>query len=536
MKRILLILGAVMVLLVAAVVAAPFLIDPNHFRPLLEEKLTQALGRDVKLGDLKLAILSGSVAANDLSIADDPAYSKQPFVQAKSLGIGVELWPLLTSRQLHVTGLTIDQPSINLIQSADGEWNFSKMGGEHAAAKAKPAAPAPSGPSSPMDLSVKLVKITGGHFSVLRAGGHARPLVLEDVNVEVHDFSAASAFPFTFATNVVGGGIIKLDGKAGPIDPVDAAATPVTASLNVDKLDLAGTGITQSAPAMGGIVGFQSTLDSNGKTAQVKGKLKADNLKLAKDATPAKRPVEFDFSVDQNLRTRAGQLHQGTIKIGSAAANLTGTYAPQGESTVIKMNLDGPKMSVPELAAMLPAMGVVLPRGSSLEGGTASVKLAMQGPLESLVTSGTLSLDDTKLTGFDIGKKMATIQKLAGIKGGPDTAIQTFGANVRLGPEGLAADHIEFIVPAIGTLEGSGTSSAEHVLDFKMRATVHTSGLLAPVGGTPIPFTVEGPATDPVFRPDMKALAKDELHSLTTGDAVGKATGLIKGLLGGKKQ
>ena len=108
MKRIVLIGGAVLVLLLLAVAALPFLIDPNAFRPMLEARLSQALGREVKLGELKLSILSGSVTANDLSIADDPAYSRTPFVQAKSLAIGVEVWPLIASRQLHVTGLTID--------------------------------------------------------------------------------------------------------------------------------------------------------------------------------------------------------------------------------------------------------------------------------------------------------------------------------------------------------------------------------------------------------------------------------------------
>ncbi len=71
--------------------------------------MSRSLGRDVKLGDLKLSILSGFVTAGDLSIADDPACSHKPFVQAKSLAVAVELWPLLASRQLHVTGLTIDQ-------------------------------------------------------------------------------------------------------------------------------------------------------------------------------------------------------------------------------------------------------------------------------------------------------------------------------------------------------------------------------------------------------------------------------------------
>ena len=38
------------------------------------------------------------------------------------------------------------------------------------------------------------------------------------------------------------------------------------------------------------------------------------------------------------------------------------------------------------------------------------------------------------------------------------------------------------------------------------------------------------------FRPDMKSLAKEELKKFTGGEGVGKAAGLLKGLLGGKKQ
>ncbi len=536
MKRIALIGGAVIALLVLTALALPFLIDPNAFRPMLQEELTQVLGRDVKLGDLRLSIFSGSVTANDLSIADDPAFSRAAFVQAKSLAIGVELWPLIARRQLHVTGLSIDQPAITLIQAPNGDWNFSNLGGARAARSASPA-PAPSaGPKTSMDLSVKLVKITGGRFSLGKTVGHARPLVLEDVNLEVHDFSPTGAFPFTFATKVAGGGAIRLDGKLGPLDAVDVAASPVSATFHVDKLDLAGTGLLQSAPAIAGLIGFQAAVASDGKTAHLQGKLKADSLKLAKDGTACKRPVEFDFTLDHDLRRRSGQMHRGEIKIGSAAANLSGSYADEGESTTLKMNLEGLRMPVPELAAMLPAMGIVLPNGASLEGGTASMKLALQGPLERLVTSGTLSVDNTKLAGFDIGKKMEKIEKLAGIKGGPDTEIQTLGATLRSGPEGITADALQLIVPAIGTLEGSGTSSAAHVLDFKMRATVHTSGLLAPVGGTPIPFTVEGPASDPVFRPDMKSLAREELNKFTGGESVGKAKDLIKGLFGAKKQ
>ena len=77
--------------------------------------------------------------------------------------------------------------------------------------------------------------------------------------------------------------------------------------------------------------------------------------------------------------------------------------------------------------------------------------------------------------------------------------------------------------------------SPAKALAFRMRATVHTSGMLAAAGNTPIPFVVEGTAAHPVFRPDMKSLATEQLKNLTKPGAVKAATGMLKGLLGGKK-
>src|SRR5215471_1257090 len=361
MKRLAVIVGCVVGVVLIAGIAAALLVDANSFRPLLEQKLTQALARDVKLGDLKLSLFSGAVTASDLSIADNPAYSHAPFLQAKSLGVGVELWPLILSKQLHVTSLVIDHPSVSLIQAADGEWNFSNLGGSTPAKANSPETTS----SGKLDLSVKLVKMTGGRFSLGHSGSHQRPLVLEDVDLEVKDFSPTSEFPFTIAAKLAGGGKVKLDGKTGPLNPTDTAATPFHVSLNVDKLDLAVTGLTQNAPAIAGLISLDGSCSSDGKAAQVQGKIKAEKLKLAKGATPAKRDIAFDFAANHNWRKRNGKLERGNIHVGSAAATLTGTYAAEGESTAMHMVFDGPKMSLPELETMLPALDIVLPHGSS---------------------------------------------------------------------------------------------------------------------------------------------------------------------------
>ena len=91
MKRFLRIAGIAVAVLVVAALALPFFINANQFRPVLEERLSTALGREVKIGDLKISLFSGGASASDVTIADDPAFSKDPFLRAKDLAVGVEL-------------------------------------------------------------------------------------------------------------------------------------------------------------------------------------------------------------------------------------------------------------------------------------------------------------------------------------------------------------------------------------------------------------------------------------------------------------
>ncbi len=510
-----------MAALLIVVISLPFLINVNQFKPTLESSLTSALGREVKLGKLKLSILSGSVTADDLFVADDPHFGKPAFVRAKSLNVGVELLPFIFSHKLNVKEITLDQPEIILVQAPAGNWNFSSLGAK-GAKSAPPPSDAPDKAS--LDLSVQLVRITNGRLTLGRTLGHWKPLVLEQVNIELRNFSATTAFPFSISTHVAGGGSLTLDGTAGPFNQNDAAMTPVNATLHIAQLDLAASGMNDIAPQLAGLVSIDAAGDSDGRLMRLKGKLKAEKLKMARNGTPAQRPVELDFAVDHDLRKHSGTVHHAGIHIGRATATLAGTYAEQEASMVVHMTLNGPGMPLTELAALLPALGVVLPAGATLQSGTASANLTMDGPTDKLVSGGSLAVSNARLGGFDLPSKMASIEKLAGIKGSPNLDVQELSTNLRVAPEGTDASDIKLIVPAIGELQGAGTVSPDNALDFKMRALVQTSGFAAGLRDQPIPFTVQGTCADPVFRPDVKAVVKDEIK--------GVAGGLLRGLIG----
>src|SRR5271156_681898 len=107
MSRSLKIIAIVVGVLIVLVLVAPFLIPVNQFRPTIEEKASAALGRKVELGNISLSLISGSLSADNITIGDDTKFSSAPFLTAKSLNVGVEMMPLIFSKTLNVTGVTI---------------------------------------------------------------------------------------------------------------------------------------------------------------------------------------------------------------------------------------------------------------------------------------------------------------------------------------------------------------------------------------------------------------------------------------------
>jgi AsmA protein len=520
------ILGIVVLLLLAGVVALPFLIDANQFRPRIETEITGALGREVHVGNLRISLLSGGITADDISISDDPSFSPSPFVRAKSLQVGVEMRPLLLSRVVRVTRISLEQPEITLIRSKTGGWNFSSIGGkQHPSSNEKPAGTVSDSPGP--DVTVSLLKITNGRVTVIRSGARARPRVYDKVEVQVQDLSYGSVMPFSVRAGLPGGGSLKVDGKAGPIDRADASLTPLQAELSLTRLDLVASGFIEPDAGLSGIIDFTGDLSSDGNQIRSKGRAKAEKLQIVKSGAPAGKPVSLDYVLSHNLKNESGILSDARVGFGKATAHLNGSYAAQGESTVLKMKLRGENMPAEDLEAMLPAVGVTLPKGASLEGGTLNANLTAEGPIEKLVTAGTIDIAKTRLQGFDLGTKMTAVAALAGIQPSSVTEIEKFASELRVAPDGIQVSSLSLSVPALGDLAGSGIIGANNSMDFKMAARLKapqgTVGALTSLAGMKtsqdlnVPFFIRGTTTDPKFIPDTRGVASGLLDSVLSG-------------------
>ncbi len=533
MKRILTIAGAALGVLILILILIPFFVSGNTFRPKLESMASQALGRKVQIGNLDFSLLSGSLSADNLSIADDPNFSQSPFLTASSLKIGVKVWPLITSKQLEVTSITIDKPVVHLISNASNQWNYSTLANT---GKSTPSQPSSSGTEN---LTVGRLDVNHGEVTMMSAGAKS-PSVYSNVEMETKNFSLASAFPVTLSMDLPGGGTMKLNGTAGPVNATNATFTPVEADVKIDSLDIAKSGFVEPSSGLSGIVDLTNHLSAANAKAHLKGVATMRKLKLAANGAPSGVPIAMDFDLDYSMPDTSGTLNSGLLHIGHAQANVKGTFATKAAVTSINMNAAGQGMPIDDIVAALPAFGVILPSGSTLHGGTLSMNVHAQGASSALVATGNVGAFNTRLAGFDLGSKLSAVSKITGAHfPSGDTQIQRLTSNINYSPAGMQASNIDLVVVGIGQVTGSGTLSANNALNFHFVAQLSASGAGGAVGGvlgnslgkgvsmTKLPFAVQGTASQPKIIPDVGGIVGGAVTGLA-----GSLGGVTKGNVG----
>lgn len=535
MKRWVKIAIGVIAVLVLIVIIVPLFVNANTFRPTIENQLSSLLGRKVTIDRLSFTLFGGKLVAQNIAIADDPAFSSNPFIKAGKLNIGVEVMPLLFSRQVHITDFSIDSPTVQLIQNRAGKWNYSSIGGS--AARPESA----QKPTAIPDLTVNKLTIDNGTVTVSSVPPTARPVVYSEVAVGVRQFSFAKSFPFQLSASLPAGGSLKLNGTAGPLSQKDASDTPFQANLQIRHLDPVAAGLIEPNKGIQMIADIDAQASSDGNTASSTGKINAAKLQLAKTGTPAAQPVNIDYQVSDNLDARTGKVSDIAIHTGSVAAHVTGGFRFTADAVVLDLHLSAPNLPIDQLQQFLPVVGIHVPAGSSLHGGTLTANMAVTGPATESTISGPVEIDNTSLAGFNLGSKIQGLNPFGGATAN-GTQIQQVKADLNSSPQVTKIDNIYANVPAIGTATGSGTVSPAGALNFNLVAKFSSNSLVGSavntavnsatnavgnaVGGllggmlgkkpsTPtnvanrgIPLIITGTAQSPSIRADIRAMIR----------------------------
>jgi AsmA protein len=512
-------------LLIVVFGLVPLFINADTFRPKVESELSSSLGRKVTLGHLSFSLITGSLVADDISVADDRAFASAPFLEARKLHIGIKLGQFFFHHKIQITSFTVDSPSIHLIHSQNGTWNFSSLG-RGAAAK-----PSTKQESIVPALSIGEIRIKNGSATLSSLPASGKPFTCTDIDLSVQQFSFMKPFPFKLSLKMPGDGALQLDGAAGPVSQKDAAGTPFNAKLQLKHFDPVATGAVAEGQGISMVADFNAQLVSNGTTLTSTGKLEASRMQLARNGSPAPQPVKIDYTVSDNMAARTGQVSDIAIHAGSVEAHVNGSYRSSGEAVALDLRLSAPNLAIDQLEELLPAFGVNLPTGSKLHGGTLTANLAITGTVSATTIAGPLEIDNTQLAGFDLGSKIQGINPLGGTKDG--TGIEKLSMDVNASPQSTQLSNIYASVPQIGTATGSGSVSPAGALDFNLVAKFNSSsavgtianGGLNAIGGmlgnrsnsaasNGIPLTITGTTSNPSIRADVKSMVKQQAGGL----------------------
>jgi len=231
-KKVLVIAGVVLAAILLILILTPLFIDADQFRPEISQALGQKIGRQVEIGHLSVSLVRGSLVAEKIAIADDPAYSREPFLTAKSLAVGVDVLPLVFSHDVQVHSLTFDEPSVQLLRTPRGEWNFASLGGKDSRRSET------SSDSGLGGFSVDRLAIRDGAIAFGRAGQPAR-LAYTHVNATADNISQSAAFPLQFDARTPGGGKLSLEAKIGPLGAGDFNRLPFDGQFKADGVPAA---------------------------------------------------------------------------------------------------------------------------------------------------------------------------------------------------------------------------------------------------------------------------------------------------------
>ncbi len=400
MRKFILITGAVVGVIIAILAALLFyaalnldsIIAANRDRIL--KIASDSVGRPVEAQEIKAHVGWGvMVDVSSVKIADDPAFSQLPFLQANDVYLQVEFLPLL-AKSVKVSSLILDSPQVRLIRNRSGVLNASTLAkkrekvkeNEQVRENARAAGPpsevssgegggeARGGAVGLAALTVKSLRVKDAQlfYEDQQAGGS--PITINALNLAVDNFSVNSPFDVALTLAALGDQKnLDASGQVGPLlhdGALDVDAIPLKLTATVGPLALSQVkSIGQLAHAIPPALSISGPLVVNAKAA---GTLNAIQFDAGSDLTgdaiayrgvldkPSGVPFKFDAT---------GARQNG--KLGVSVANLTlaslvlkaSDITLNGEKVVAR--LDSNNFDVGGLAKVLTAAQKYSPTGSA---------------------------------------------------------------------------------------------------------------------------------------------------------------------------
>ncbi len=286
-RRWLYLLGAVVVVLIAAVLAAPLALDPERYRSRIEELLEEQTGWEAELGEIDLSVLGG------LALRISPASLRAPgdssSIEIGTISLNARWMPLLHG-ELEITRIELREPRVRIVrETVEGGWVVPAMAmgneqapqssaptggesgqaGEDKAANTGEKTPASEGTSP---LRIGLLRIAKGSIVVDdRSGASPLTVGLEELDLDLHPETGAFDGEAALADQL---GQLRVEGRLGE---------KTTIELEEVKTDLLARLLGEDVIHRGGTI--SGTVEALG-SGSFSGKLTFHQLSLLAGARP----------------------------------------------------------------------------------------------------------------------------------------------------------------------------------------------------------------------------------------------------------
>lgn len=243
------ILFILILLVAAAAVILPMVIDPNDYKSQIVATAKEKLGRDLVIEQgLNLSVFPWlGIETGGVRVGNAEGFKAENFAEIEKLGLKVKLFPLL-SRQVEVDTLVLDGLRLNLEKDASGKTNWDDLAGKDDAARSEDkqaGAGEGEGKDGQVSLSVQGVQIEDARVSWDdRQTGQT--YVLDKVRLVTGAIQPGSSVPVeggvTFSSNKPA---MTLKANLGATVSSDSALAVFDVAGLVLELDAEGEGLPQ---------------------------------------------------------------------------------------------------------------------------------------------------------------------------------------------------------------------------------------------------------------------------------------------------
>ncbi len=240
-KWLMIVVGFLAVVVIAMLLLIPIFMDMQKYKPYVERRVSEAVGRPFTMGDKFKASLFpwAGVSLSDLHLGNPPGFDEKDFVSVKSFEIRVKLLPLLLSKfkDIQIKHIVLNEPRIALIKQKDGKTTWEWKEKESAQSKKneiKPVEDEPGKEFSLKSLAVGDLSINNG-FILWIDRLKKEKKEISDLNLQLLDVSLDRPVNLKFDA-LMDGHPVSVNGSLGPVgEKPGIGAVPFDISVNALK-------------------------------------------------------------------------------------------------------------------------------------------------------------------------------------------------------------------------------------------------------------------------------------------------------------